>query len=112
MPSDSDNITPSSVQGKPEIPIASPFRYTSVPKDISRQGNADKSCIANSRREASWRKPWRSDIECLLRWLDPRLTKEDFPIAIQFITHGIRTTVIFERCAAARFASHEPEKQN
>lgn len=100
MPSDTANNTPTITWSNREIPIASPLRYTpySGNDNLGRGSPDKKSGITNSRREPSWRGPARSDIECLLGWLDPRLTQRDFPIAIQFITHGLRTTVIFERC--------------
>ncbi len=115
MPSDTDNSRPTIAWNSREIPIASRPRSRN---DNFRQGDPLNQRIANSRGESSPPRPARLDIERLLLWLDPHLREEDFPIAIQFITHGLRTTVIFEHapsrdtCGPNLPHSHEPEKQN
>jgi hypothetical protein len=121
MQSDTDNTSPKIAHGNREIRVSSPLKLTPVRKEASIPAKAEgKGSGVNSREgsEPSWRTPGRSDIKCLLRWLDPRLTQEDFPIALQFTTHGLRTTLIFEHapsretCGSNLPHSHEPEKQN
>ena len=104
MQSDTDNTCPKIAHGNREIRVLSPLKRTPVPKENSTPANAEGSGsgIVREGCESSRRAREGFDIERLLRWLDPRLTQEDFPIALQFTTHGLRTTVIFEHAGDVR----------
>lgn len=102
MPSEIDNTA----QDNRGSASPSQLKLTSAPKDISTRRKIDYKGrgVENSfKRPQGWWEPedlpGHSDLERLLLLLHNFYVPAhlEFPITVQFITHGLRTTVIFER---------------